>query len=389
MEWRVALSERLGTWDALEECLEALGEGVPADLGLLFVTPHHRPALAALQERLVERLGTAAVVGCVAAGVVAGREVEGGPGLALVTARLPGVRARAVSLVQGELPDADAGPSAWEELVGASPADRPHFLLLADPLTFPMEDLLLGLDFAFPDSVKVGGLASGAEDQGVHLLAAGPRVQNGGAAVMVLEGALEVDALVGQGCRPIGPPLRVTGVRRHFLLSLEGRPPLAVLQELYRSLPRRLQALFPRHLLLGTAVDLSPEGPADFLMRNILEVDPVTGALAVGALLREGQVVRFHLLDPQAAEEDLTARLMAYCACQETPPAGILLFSCVGRGRRLFSRPDHDTALVRRFLGPAPVGGFFTNGEIGPIGDRSFLLAYTTTLALFRPARQQ
>jgi small ligand-binding sensory domain FIST len=65
------------------------------------------------------------------------------------------------------------------------------------------------------------------------------------------------------------------------------------------------------------------------------------------------------------------------------PPSGALLFSCLGRGEHLYGRPDHDTRLLRDHLGPIPVGGFFCNGEIGPVHGTTFLHGYTSAFGLF------
>jgi small ligand-binding sensory domain FIST len=61
---------------------------------------------------------------------------------------------------------------------------------------------------------------------------------------------------------------------------------------------------------------------------------------------------------------------------------GGCLCSCNGRGQGLFGRPHHDAQMVQAHLGPLGVAGFFCNGEIGPVGDRSFLHGFTASLAL-------
>jgi small ligand-binding sensory domain FIST len=95
-------------------------------------------------------------------------------------------------------------------------------------------------------------------------------------------------------------------------------------------------------------------------------------------------VVQFVLRDAHAAEEDLRRMLDRERLAAGGPPAGALLFSCTGRGAGLFGHPDHDTALFEEKLGPAPLGGFFCNGEIGPVGGETFLHGYTSAFALFR-----
>jgi small ligand-binding sensory domain FIST len=108
----------------------------------------------------------------------------------------------------------------------------------------------------------------------------------------------------------------------------------------------------------------------DFLIRNIAGMDPQSGAIAMGATLRPYQAVQFHLRDARTAAEDLTRHLERYRAgnAGTASPQGALLFSCLGRGMHLYGRPDHDTSLFEGALGSIPLGGFFCNGEIGPVG---------------------
>ena len=58
-----------------------------------------------------------------------------------------------------------------------------------------------------------------------------------------------------------------------------------------------------------------------------------------------------------------------------------------GRGAGLFGAVDHDTSLFEEQLGPAPLGGFFCNGEIGPVGGATFVHGYTSAFAMFREPR--
>ena len=123
----------------------------------------------------------------------------------------------------------------------------------------------------------------------------------------------------------------------------------------------------------------------DFLIRNLLGSDPENGSLRVGALLREAQVVQFHLRDARTSAEDLERRLDHY-ERQLAPDTarGALLFSCLGRGGNLYGRPNHDSDALRRHLGDIALGGFFCNGEIGPVQGQTFLHGYTSAFGIFR-----
>jgi small ligand-binding sensory domain FIST len=115
-------------------------------------------------------------------------------------------------------------------------------------------------------------------------------------------------------------------------------------------------------------------------------MDERAGILAIGEILKEGQLVQFHLRDAQTSTEDLTAVLERYSADnRENQIHGALLFSCLGRGQYLYGRPNHDSELFRHTLGPVPLGGFFCNGEIGPVSGTTFLHGYTSSFGIFRP----
>jgi small ligand-binding sensory domain FIST len=60
-----------------------------------------------------------------------------------------------------------------------------------------------------------------------------------------------------------------------------------------------------------------------------------------------------------------------------------LLFTCNGRGSRLFGTPDHDVGVVEEVLGPIPLAGAFCAGELGPIGQQNHLHGFTASLAIF------
>ena len=376
----------------LPEVVEGLG-GEGADLLFVFASAHFRPDYHRLPDLV--RLGLpdpdrTVIVGCSAGGVIgAGREVENQPGLAICAASLPGVSVTPFHIQDPQLPDADAGPGRWVDLVGAEPADRPHLVVLADPMTIRAESLLMGLDFAYPRATKVGGLASGGGHGGGHALFLGDRALGAGAVGVAMSGDVAIDTIVAQGCRPIGEPLQVTAGGSGVLAGLDGRPALEVLTDLLRGLPGRDQQLARHSLFLGLAMDAMTDAPAhgDFLIRNIIGVRPDSGAIGVGAEVREGQTVQFHLRDAESSAADLRHMLSAYAgAGRPGAGAGALMFSCLGRGSYLYGRADHDTDLVREHIGPMALTGFFCNGEIGPVGGTSFLHGYTTALGLVRPA---
>jgi small ligand-binding sensory domain FIST len=182
----------------------------------------------------------------------------------------------------------------------------------------------------------------------------------------------------------------ITRGREHVLLELDGRPALQVLGELYQILKPADRELFHHSLFLGIAMRGHQQEyhAGDFLIRNLAGILEEQGGLAVGAHLSEGQVVQFHLRDKNTSAHDLDALCRRYQmahGAEGSPPHGALLFSCLGRGVHLYGEPDHDSKLIIQHLGEVPIGGFFCNGEIGPVHHQTFLHGYTSSIGIFRP----
>ena len=390
MKWASAISELGNLSGALSECAESIREhlGEAPQLAVAFVSPHYQADYARVGPMLSELLGAEHTFGCSGGGIIgAGMEVEQRGALSVTAATLPGVNIEAFHLDGERLPDLDAGPDKWAELVGVSEGQEPQFVLLADPYSFPVQNLIMGLDFAFPRAAKIGGLASGAQRPGDNALFLDGQIYDTGAIGLALHGNITVDTVVAQGCRPIGQTMRITSSRQNVLAELDGQPPMSVLQELYRSLPDRDQQLMGNSLFLGVVMDEFLDTPVqgDFLIRNVVGMDQRTGSLAVGEMLKEGQLVQFHLRDAETSAQDLTFVLERYAADnRENEVPGALLFSCLGRGQYLYGRPNHDTDIFRDKLGQVPLGGFFCNGEIGPVGGTTFVHGYTSSFGLFR-----
>ena len=381
MRFSSAVSRAPSYEQAVAELVAGLHEGLGGtrpDLVCLFASVHHESSWLSLAERVRREFAGALLFGCSARSVIgAAQEVEETPGIAACAASLPGVA----------LHPFHVGTDGVPELPGP---DDAHVLLLVDPFRADLDAWIPALDERFPAGKKLGGIASGATRPGGNLLFLGEGAVRTGAIGVVLSGDLALDAVVAQGCRPVGPPLFVTGARENVLYELDGKPPMELLGQLFAAASPAEQRLFQGSLFLG--IELLPEQSrfesGDFLIRNLIGADQNTGALHIAADLTGHRVVQFHLRDAEAAAEDLARRLARYNGERGRGAAGALLFSCLGRGRGLFGVPDHDSAAFQRALGPVPVAGFFCNGEIGPVEGRTFLHGYTSAFAIFRPASE-
>ncbi|MCH8350663.1 MAG: FIST C-terminal domain-containing protein [Chloroflexi bacterium] len=391
MKWASAISEQNILESAIQECAVAVKEqmaGEAPDLAVVFVSAHHESDYERVVPAVLEEFPSARVFGCSGGGIIGnGLEVEQRPAVSITAARLPDVEMVEFHLEGDGLPDLDAGPGSWEELVKVTKDQEPQFVMLADPHSFPVPNLLMGLDFAFANSVKIGGLASGAQQRGGNALFLGDQLYRSGAVGLALCGNITVDTVVAQGCRPIGRLMRVTKASRNLLEELDEQQPLSVLRDLFQELNDRDRELMRSSLFLGVVMDELLDDPkqGDFLIRNVIGMDERSGMLAIGEMLKEGQMVQFHLRDAETSADDLTAVLDRYANDnRENQAQGALLFSCLGRGQYLYGRPNHDTGIFQDKLGSVPLGGFFCNGEIGPVSGTTFLHGYTSSFGIFR-----
>jgi len=391
MLWASAIAADPVLDAAIEQCADALVGRLHSrspDLLVAFASVHHRNSMDRLASLLTEEFDLRVLVGCCAEGVIgAGEEIEEGPALSLTAAILPGVRIDVRHLQDTRVPGLYADRSVWEEAMGVSATDEPAFLLIGDPFSFNVEPFLQGLDRAFPVAVKVGGLASGARHAGETILLLDDRSYRSGLVSVALSGNIELDPLVAQGCRPIADPLFVTGTHENLIRTLDGRTPRDVLADVFDRLDATDRELFGQALFIGlsTPGDRQQVAPGDYLIRNILGLDPQSGALWIGAHAPEQSVVQFHLRDARTSARDLEQRLLAYRSSHGHPaPSAALLFSCLGRGARLYGHPHHDSNAFRHLVADVPVGGFFCSGEIGPVAGATHLHGYTSAFAVFR-----
>lgn len=389
MQWTSALGlgAQLET-AAAEAVQQAAGEAglTHPDLVIVFVSAAYGADIERLPRLLEPWLGDALVFGCNAGGLIGGGgEEEDEPGIALLAGRLGKVALTALHLEQATLPPLATSRQTWWRLLDLAPESGANFLLLADPGTFDAETCARGIDRAFPGAVVIGGLVSGAHAPGAARLIASRELHRSGALLLALTGDIVIDPVIAQGCRPIGDPLFVTGCDGNLLRELDGQRPRDLLTRVYASLDEGDRERFGESLCIGLALPGPRQtvGTGDFLIRNVLGLDPDSGALWVGARLAQNAVVQFHLRDGQSASRELSARLTESLS-RRAPPVAALLFSCVGRGRGLFGVTGHDSGTLRRLV-DIPVAGMFSAGEIAPIQGATFLHGYSSVFGLIRP----
>jgi small ligand-binding sensory domain FIST len=388
MPFAAALSTVSATDQALDEVcsrsLETL-KGQP-DLALLFFSPQHARQADVIARTATERLRAKSLLGCIGEAIVGdGQEIEHKPALSLWLTRW--VHPVEMELFRLELEETPDGYSlmGWPDGLVTAEAKDSAILLLGDPTTFPTDLLLQQVNENHAGLRVMGGMASGLRREGDCRLLLNERVVEAGAVGVLLQGPIGARSIVSQGCRPIGRHLVVTKAEENLILELGGKSPMAQLQELWKSLGPRDQQLFQRGLHVGRVINEYQDQfqRGDFLIRNVIGLDRESGALAITERVRVGQTVQFHVRDAATADEDLHELLQLHVCSHEKRPAGALLFTCNGRGSRLFKQPDHDAQAIRSEIGDIPLAGFFAAGELGPVGGQNFIHGFTASVVLF------
>jgi small ligand-binding sensory domain FIST len=384
---------RLSNWDrALDEVLEQTNSnsGRVADLVLLFPSFHHGAHFGDLLKALKERTSSALIVGCSGQGIIGtAQEIEGEPALSILQVWLPGALIQAAHLTQDDVASvADGGALVHE--IGVPPESVNGWLVFADPFRLDVERIVDLFEQSYPHRPIVGGLASGAPGRNQTHIFLNGEVFDEGAIAVAVGGDWTIRTLVSQGATPIGSAWTITGAHDNLLESVGGRPAYEVLSETVENLEPQVRQRAVRNLLVGLAMNeyRDEHQRGDFLIRNLLGVDRESGAVAISAYPRIGQTLQFQMRDAQAADDELVE--MLHDAKEDlggNAPIAAVLCSCNGRGIGLFGKPNHDAQRITESLGPVPLAGFFCNGEIGPVGDKTFLHGFTASLAMFVPKR--
>ncbi len=373
----------------LQKWAEHLRRQLPAPqvaLGLVFMSPRFFPYARQVLEILRVHAKIPLLAGCSSQGlIVGGQEVENHAGLTLGLYALPGARLQAVHFTQEQVEEAN-GPGYWRLETGVEAHQTNGWLVFIDPFHLDGEAWLRTWNEAYAPLPIFGGLASGgANEQATQVYLNGEVFDEGGVAISV-GGEVGLAGVISQGCTPIGETWTLTKVEQNIIHEIGNRPAYHVLAETFNRLAPEEQQKARGNLFIGMVVNeyLDEFHRGDFLVRNLIAADPRSGSLAVMALPHLGQTIQFQRRSAAAATEDMEELLKrARDRLGGTAIYGGCLCSCNGRGRNLFGRPNHDAELVQQRLGPLGLAGFFCNGEIGPIGEKSFLHGYTASLALF------
>ncbi|MCH2142467.1 MAG: FIST C-terminal domain-containing protein [Phycisphaerales bacterium] len=388
-----ATTEHHDTRTAADEIASAVHDGMNGrspDLVMLMASFHHAAALPDACNDLRRMIVPGHLLAATAESVLGDdRELEGLAGMSALAMRFRTEHQR-IRMTPWRTTPWDPVPLSQPDALAAridAASDTQGVIMFADPFSTPSSRMLPAIGGCLGGTHFIpvtGGLLSGASQPSCNRLILDDVVQDAGAIGLTISGDLQVDTVVSQGCRPVGPTIVVTNCDQNVLTGLNGRPALDTIHDVLAELPDQERELLSGGLLIGRALDAGKKrlGRGDFVVRNVLGIDKEKKAIAVSELPRIGQTIQVHLRDAQAAHEDL--QLLLDGQQLHDPPLAALVTTCNSRGEQLFGGVGHDTAIIRGRLESPPLAGFFAAGEFGPLGGTNIIHGHTVVTTLFR-----
>jgi small ligand-binding sensory domain FIST len=363
---------------AVQECCVALSKtsttgSRQATLGLIYVTDYLADDLKNILRHLTDQTGISQWVGTVGMGICAGgTELFDRPAMAVMTLSLDEQDYEIIHTINDEEKLLPAATQEWiaktTPLLGIVHGDsnNPKILHMVEEFALTSGSFLVGgLTASRQTSYQVAG---SLENGGLT---------GGGLSGVLFAPSVEVATGLSQGCSPIGESHIVSDCVDNVIVGIDGRGALDVFKEdigdvLARDLNRvagYIHAAFP--------IEGSDTG--DYLVRNLVGIDPEHGWLAVGGDIKPGERILFVRRDPQSAEEDLVSMVTKLKKRLPGDPKGGVYYSCIARGPNMFGTEGREAEIIHDILGDFPLIGFYANGEIS--NDR--LYGYTGVIALF------
>ncbi|MGH7770718.1 MAG: FIST signal transduction protein [Candidatus Binatia bacterium] len=356
-----------------------------ADLVIVFFTVDH---LADYQKLIAVIRGvtqTDQIVGCSGVGVLTGEgEIEGGPGLVVLVLSSGGIQTHSFLFHPLQNRDQDVGVEISRTLGGELQKDS-LLVLFPDAYNGQPRRLFQGIEeqLGFLPVVGAGCSENGTHGKTYQLY--GERITTNALSGLLLTGSFESSIGITQGCQPVSEPMVITRSDGNLIFEINNRPAFETFAKVIKGpflddLRRALAFVFAG---LPSDPHQNSVAPGQYLVRNIVGLDPQKGILAVAEEVFEGEQMVFTLRDAQRAREDLGQMLerQSRNLGGKSPQLGFY-FNCCARGTSLYGIPGIDTAYIRQSLGDIPLIGFFGNFELGPVGGRNRLLAYTGVLVL-------
>ena len=264
--------------------------------------------------------------------------------------------------------------------------ERPRLLLMfPDGLSVNTAAFYAGIEATLQEPLPFcGGAASDNMSYTQTFQYFNDRVLSDSASCVAFCGDVDFAIGVNHGCLPIGLDKTVTRAEKNCLYEIEGEPAWDFFKPYLAEGIEDLTVEAAGVICLGERL---PEEAVSEYNEYIIRLplgQNEDGSLLLSTEIKTGSSVRMTRRDPDAIS--LGAKQLAEKIKRELggkKPAAVFQFDCAARGKTLFGPEVKEKGVdaIQDVLGKdIPWVGFYTYGELAPIGGKNY--AHTATVAL-------
>ena len=384
---------------AVEQVCKKLNNSFNADLALIFISTNFASDYPRLLPLIKKKLKSRIWLGCSGGGVL-GIDIDGKlqanenlPTLSVTLLKLPGSDLIPFHIQHDASLDLDMPSKTWEKYVKVNNLVETSALVFIDPTMDIANDLINTFDCSFPNSNIIGGIA-GVNNFSYGSLFFEDNLCKGAVGVLI-QGDWKLETLVTKGVKPIGPLIEVEAVNKNVLLKLRDDEddlvsPIEYLQRIIGDLSEKERELLKKSIFLGVEnrnMKITSNGKllsdTTLVVRDLLGIDPINGAVAVSEVLKVGQKVQFQSRDINISRKEIEIGLEELINSFEDKPLLTVLLTCLGRGKSFYGNNYGDLEYAEKYIGSLPLCGGFFQGEIGKINGNSHLHGYSACWGFF------
>jgi hypothetical protein len=211
------------------------------------------------------------------------------------------------------------------------------------------------------------------------------RVISDGAVCTLMSGKAQITWLVSHGCVPIGAEHEITRCEGNTIYEIDSMPVLEVFKEYLDEEEINNWSRAVVNLCLGFKAPATMEGYDEYLIRFMPTRDDAKGFITISTEAENG--TKFWMT---RRDQEKIANGMRNAASHIKEAIGdrrikmVFHFDCAGRGKVVFRDQQKNQLLkeLQEKVGSSiPWIGFYTYGEIGPVGTQNHFHNYTAIIS--------
>jgi hypothetical protein len=374
--------------EAAKKAIEAAGVEKP-DFVFTFATVGYDQV--ALVKAIREATDGAPLCGCSGEGIIAGGEAdESNFAMGVMVINSDQLRfSHGIATGLGE-DSAQAGRAVAQTIQSQVSSDTRALFLFPDGVTVNFDRLLAGLegglnlDRPLP---LVGGTAGDNWAFERTYQYCNNHVISDGVAWALLSGETQIAWAVSHGCVPVGVEYQVTRSQGNVIYEIDDKPVLEILKDYVTDEEIEDWAKIVMTFSFGLKAPGYMQDYDEYIIRGMVGgKDDATGSVTIPTEMPEGTSIWLTRRDYEKLTKGVERAAEAIKAQLGEEPARLVLqFDCAGRGKAILREQQRLQLLkmLRQEIGlDVPWLGFYTYGEIAPVGEHNHFHNYTVVLTV-------